>query len=77
MIGHNNRIVPLALQCDRCGRTSDRDDCDMNLDHWTLHCPACGEELDMFDHDDMKRRKERSWLEIDKKQERKSPVDGR
>ncbi len=56
MIGHNNTIDSLTLQCDRCGKTSNRDDCNLNKDHWTLHCPACGEELDMINADDMRRR---------------------
>ena len=56
MIGHNNQVGPLALQCDRCGKISDRADCGLNQDHWSLHCPGCGEPLDMINADDMRRR---------------------
>lgn len=52
MIGDNNRVGPLALRRDRCENTSDRDDCGLYENHWTLHCPKCGGELDMVDHDD-------------------------
>lgn len=52
-IGHNNQVGPLVLQFDRCGKTSDRADCGLNQDHCTLHCPACGEPLDMVRQNDL------------------------
>lgn len=45
-----------VVYCPRCGRKLDRNECTVNMDHWTLHCRYCGTQVAYYDNDDHKAR---------------------